>query len=527
MGCCMCEKYKWKKWEDVIATAPDGLEYCLFHAPSEMKKGREDELMDAVRKRLTEPPVKFKRHHPATRMITRILTGTIFPNDIDFIGFDFPAVDFSHSVFEGVVEMSDTTFSRYANFSKTRFMNTACFENSKFLEGVSFSNSSFENLAVFDSSTFDSIVFMDNITFKGDARFRSTTFKKIVDFFKSIFTQNVIFTLSKFLENASFNMATFEKSADFSHCKFCSNTSNHATINRIHSHIDSIIDLSYSQMIGSFHFNKSNINGRIVFDNSRFHSKSHFIQSNIGNASFKFCTFEEQPVFDRTDVRKTEFLGAPVEDLRLMACLWPESNGRRVIYDSRKHNGHGYFPLENIEAIQFEANTPPPATHLEDAYRRLKKVARNEMDELLASDFHYAEKEMQLMSSEEKLKDNSIPSKSKRNYRLQYYTLKIYKFCSGYGEDPVQALKIFIGMLALPVFCLLIPSNLCPDFLFEDLCINIRGLGNKWLHFIPLVRLPESTEAGWLARSLMLAWQATISLQAALLGFALRNKFRR
>jgi hypothetical protein len=294
---------------------------------------------------------------------------------------------------------------------------------------------------------------------------------------------------------------------------------------------------------GPFIADNTDFNGRVSFDGIHFKDKVSFGESNLGQVSFNLCKFDQQPIFDRADLRKAELIGAPVEDFRLMACKWPESKGRKVTYDARKINDNGFITIDNVKNIDpfptlwgSEKPNIPPLKHLEDLYRRLKKVARAEMDEPLASDFHYAEKEMQrryaliqFHNQVESRHYSDTPLSAREEFQGLgvYLTLSLYKLISEYGEGPLRAFLVLFALLLAPLFYLHLPEAWQPSFLAPPMNTPTYGLGAQWLHFIPLVKLPDANEAGWLARLLMLGSQLAITLQAALFGFALRNRFRR
>jgi hypothetical protein len=238
--------------------------------------------------------------------------------------------------------------------------------------------------------------------------------------------------------------------------------------------------------------------------------------------------------FDKVDLRGLKFLGFPVESARFIACKWPRSNGRNVIYDARRIEGKGYFELSNLDdniAMEPHEIAPDPS-HLEDLFRRLKKIAQDERDDLLASDFHYAEKEMQrevLRTAEEgfglsplvaNLK--ALPGQVKQALQctcgegphlvnLQYWNnlflfvvVSIYRTSSGYGEIPLRAFCWLMTLIGLPL-------------LFSDYP----------LYYIPLAKVGLDPEITVWQGVFITFWQILITLQAGLFAFALRNKFKR
>jgi hypothetical protein len=101
--------------------------------------------------------------------------------------------------------------------------------------------------------------------------------------------------------------------------------------------------------------------------------------------------------FDQSDLKGLSLLGTPIERCHFISCLWPKNDERNVLYDARMVESRGYFKISNFPSVEHWENSEevPPPYYLEDLFRRLKKVARDEHDEMLASDWHYNEKEMQ------------------------------------------------------------------------------------------------------------------------------------
>ena len=117
--CCVCLKGRFDKegnqisppWDDpqdVVYTDENGNGYCLFHAPAEHKykefgsteKFPVDEFCNLVRERIFNTPnLKGKRTECN-------LSGTVFPVDINFEGYEFPAINFSYSTFKGTQDLT-------------------------------------------------------------------------------------------------------------------------------------------------------------------------------------------------------------------------------------------------------------------------------------------------------------------------------------------------------------------------------------------------------------------------------------
>lgn len=98
--------------------------------------------------------------------------------------------------------------------------------------------------------------------------------------------------------------------------------------------------------------------------------------------------------------------------------------------------------------------------------------------------------------------------------------LSIYKTISGYGEAPLRAgFILLILAIGLPLLFL---ASVNADLLTWDETMLKAGL-----EFIPLTKGKGSDDPGGLHILLKTLSQLAITLQAALFGFALRNRFRR
>jgi|GEM_PF-5873572 len=538
MGCCKCEEYGWDNPQDAIVCDMERREYCLFHAPAELKEGRHEELMDAAWERIN-CVTEYNVGLPEDKMVVCNLVGAIFAEDANFSGLYFGGdTYFGSANFWGRAFFCATTFGEKVGFSSTTFGGN-----------VNFWSAIFEKEVDFNSTTFGKEADFNKTKFRGRyAYFNAGTFVGVADFRSATFGGTTVFN------RATFGGADKKATTIFSHAILGASGRLHFTPRAI---------------TGPFIADNTDFNGRVRFDDTHFKDKVSFGESNLGQASFNLCKFDQQPTFDRTDLRKAELIGAPVEDFRFMACKWPESKGRKITYDARKINGNGFITIDNVEKIapfptQVGSKKPniPPLKHLEDLYRRLKKVARAEMDEPLASDFHYAEKEMmRLHGFEAFLGRNGSGHGLSLIARFQglgrYITLSLYRLISGYGEAPLRALWTLCMLLFTP-YMLLEPTNnmvglwfvgiaflfsqawyiapLLLALVLQHMSQGVLGLHelpvevgrtalDKWINFLPLTKLDSSIPA--VPRILMLAWQVAITLQAALFGFALRNRFRR
>ncbi|WP_449246538.1 pentapeptide repeat-containing protein, partial [Desulfarculus baarsii] len=319
-------------------------------------------------------------------------------------------------------------------------------------------------------------------TFSGDSDFISATFSGYSDFSSATFSGYSDFSSATFSDNSDFYFATFERSADF-------------------------LDSKFKKLA--------------FFNQSHFKHHAYFRRTTFDAGTFSDCIVDKHIEFERADISRLSLLRAPIESMRFIDCIWPESNGRKVVYDSRFVQGQGYFPLFNVfGADRFsKLNKPPAPGRLADLFRRLKKVARAEADEPLASDWHYAEKEMQRLDA-------------KQNKRWPFALgLWLYKLVSGYGESPSRAGLWLVVLALLPWLaheCLDVIMKILP----RDPLPNVQTLA--WLNAAfstPKEYISASINHDATGCYLYTLWlriyQTLLLVQAGLFGLAVRNKMRR
>lgn len=505
--------------------------------------------------------------------------GTSF-NSVKFIKSEFFAkasfkkcifnntTSFEESTFLAEAQFTKSSFNNIVNFSKSIFLSSSCFNECNFykdcnFEEASLGNTQFADASFYKCSNFEKAKFGENTLFKRTkfgkkAIFKTAHFKGDVTFSQSHTGNDFSLEHATIKGNASFNKAVFESRAVLSRSNFESNVTldgidihsklvfNNAILGSKESHTISLcniksgkeINLSSSQFGGIFTIENTNFDGKLRLDHCRFATAAIFRKSDIGYAEFQLAHFKEKPIFDRVNLSRTNFFDAPVEDFRFISCTWPESHGRRVPHDARKFEAHGFFEITNAEhPIQpltpYETNpenTTEIMQNIEDLCRRLKKSAKNEQDERLASDFHYAEKELQLAHATHtrslNVAINNTTTISRRRNIHTITILWIYRFLSGYGESPERALLILAVLITTPLIVIWV-GDMFPSLYIESFRLDAPGVLNKFAYFSPLVKIPDPGMAGQALRPLLAAYHIILTLQATLFGFALKNRFHR
>jgi len=221
------------------------------------------------------------------------------------------------------------------------------------------------------------------------------------------------------------------------------------------------------------------------------------------NLQFNNCIFSKWiNLGDPLQLAKISFIGCSLKHISFnkllqhlpifKACTFEKRNGRNCLSSDRD------YTFENLAETRFER---------EQMYQNLKMQAQSNEARLLASDWHYWEK----YYCEKRIFTEGTA--------LEWLILRIYRLLSDYGESVGKAacwLLVFI--LTTIFFGVLAPSPAAE-------AKHISLIANAALTYIPLGSSAPK-DAGWL-RFFQIFWQALITFQATLLGFALRNRYRR
>jgi hypothetical protein len=289
-------------------------------------------------------------------------------------------------------------------------------------------------------------------------------------------------------------------------------------------------------------FGEASFGGEAEFSYANFHKSCFFKDLKLTpgiELSFYSTGIGLEPVYfqDCPDLRKAKLnfnSVLNVANLHFVNCEWPEEKGRIKV------------------AVEDE---PGKLQATRDFYQRMKRKYKDEHNEYEASRWHIAEKEAHLKLMTQRTRSLrevgrealaalvsdkcrgrlqravrrvrqgkarraarvlwiiagqwTLPTFDAVSERMTRHALRAYKLLSGFGEKPVQALCWLLLFVLLPLLPWVFPGH--------------------YLYYIPLLReQPTAADGFWGATRLwMLFWQLLITFQAALFGFALRNRFRR
>ncbi|SME97846.1 pentapeptide repeat-containing protein [Desulfovibrio gilichinskyi] len=572
MGCCIgAEHSNWCADYDVVYVDGEGEEYCIFHAPADCK------FVEKYVEGVGEKPELISGEEFNELVFARIQAVIDAGEDEERNKWGW--VDWNPRCnFAGTIFFADISFSEFngeegkylpsINFISSQFRGSAYFISSQFRGDAYFSSSQFRGYAYFRSSQFRGDAYFRSIQFRGDAYFRSIQFRGDADFSSSQFRGYAYFRSIQFRGDADFSSSQFRGGGDFSDAE-------------LHKQIkfnDSIFhNMSFDNMEfkGPAYFDNVTFEEPVSFVRSIFHEYSNFEKAKfLEGAKFKHALFKEWTYFrnvvfggkisfagtiskekiliEATNLSNMFFAETNIESFKFIECEWDKGeDGINLVYDE-----------VNQEELKTKNST------LEEIYRRLKKVARENADEEQTSAWHYKEKEMKKREADSafffpaiittfltfvafliccgllestapyyslivliptalavpflliqnqykkfELKYNDVP-KSKKWFSKIY--LNIYYWISGYGENPLRAGVLLVALIALPFMINFFTG-------FKD--------GADWVKhaiwYMPLLKVQLSDGI----RGIQYFWKGVsvslITIQAALFAFALRNKLRR
>ena len=487
MPCCKSEQFgNWCADVDELVTH-EGREYCIFHAPAECEEKIDvDGFNDKVFARIDR--AKEEEWNKCD------LRGTIFPGDIRFRQYGkenpLPAINFNEAAFSGEADFNQAAFSGEADFNQAAFSGEADFNQAAFSGEVNFIAVVFSGYAYFSEAAFSGDAYFVEAAFSGHAYFRQAAFSRNAYFSKAAFSGHAYFRQAAFSGDADFWEAALSEDAYFTKAKF-----------------EGIALFNQAKFFNGSSFSNAEFENISTFDQALFSSAefsyttfqkpAYFRQTEFQNASFSACFAGAHLEFERAQMCWVSLNRAPLESFRFIDCQWQKSHGRNTLFDACC-----YLPLDNGKDLEEPKERPGPG-HLADQFRRLKKIAIEEKDHSLASDWHYHQKEMERLAARENGK------------RAMRAVLEVYKYIAGYGEAPRNAIITLLVLLSLPLV------------LQYGLPLVGTKLPGKALSYLPWVKASGADLKGTWVPLISGIYKLFITIQAGLFGLALRNKLRR
>lgn len=478
MGCCVGAKYdNWCDGEEIVYRDDDDNGYCIFHAPAEYKEMPYTKFNNKVRDLLRK---KFNQEKIDLR-------GIIFPDSVKFsdtnLTNDFrdktkhPSLDFSHSVFGkdlfllnvdlyGEINLSNCTFNGRTKIFKAYFERKLLLNNSIFYSDITINDSDFQS--IFNPTN----LFINN---------------------NSLSILNCSFESSVIIKLATNPNAL---RLLFSSCQDVAVITENLTvpIQTIRLDVRTASENSVISLQGIF-FKKLRLPKTLTFP--IFFSKCLITYFSSG-----IYHFQTKLTFSSCKFQEIYLTTHNIEDINFCGCSFPRANNNRIITT----DAHPYIEISTIPSKKRPTKT---YHYLEDLYRKLKQTAQTKESGMESSDWHFWEKYF----AQKRLEEN--------NDRTNYRILQCYEILSGYGECVKKASIWLVAFLFIPFFISFLINN---PMIFPA-AINWKNIITDALNYIPLAtRAPKAAE--W-ERILQILWQILITFQATLLGFALRNRYRR
>jgi len=287
------------------------------------------------------------------------------------------------------------------------------------------------------------------------------------------------------------------------------------------------IDFTEAEFCGSVEFSKLTFLGRTQFDRASF--KELIVEDvDVDNElTFTETNFEAQARFSKIHAGESCILLHSLEAKSLQLVNFTTIDADKFIFKLCEWPNRLYPETHNIEKVssfvelvkRFFKNADDSSgrglicgtgqksvsrcKQCKELYQHLKRKAAEHHDQELAGRWHYREKLMAFYCGT-------------RSERL---VLAMYWLFSGFGERPWWALGwlIVIGLILPWVY-----SEWAALARLDYSWLNWEAAKNGMLRCMPFVKLEGGSQSWghWL-------FQIAIALQAALFGFALRNKFKR
>ncbi|QYK07595.1 hypothetical protein [Shewanella mangrovisoli] len=245
---------------------------------------------------------------------------------------------------------------------------------------------------------------------------------------------------------------------------------------------------------------KYNDNSEFRIVNSVFDKNLYYHDNEIRDfINFKYCKFNGGKAYlENIDARKIKLSSLNLEYLRFTNCKFPDK----------------YKEIEDDSTSKAE-----------EIYRELKKIAFDQRDYSLVSKWHFLEKEMA-----------TVNARNDKNY-LVYFFLITYKYLSGYGEKPSQAIISLCIYISFVLGVLSLVGVAYTGFGFHVNWSVVRSIFFSLRDFLPFFVMPTKEtllsyiEGDWLLL-IMYNFLAGFGrlycvVQVALLTFAIRNKMKR
>ena len=464
-----------------------------------------------------------------------LFVDTIFDGKTSFNNINFiEDLWIERSTFKNYVETFNLNTTKDIYIVRSQFEKELTFKNSKFhdirIQGVQF-----DGFFGFEESSCSSALHIDFSEFYGEVDFSQLTLTNTCypNFYENEFHRKVYYstphhnngqsTFSRCIFHdllthscddihcLNFESCTFKGITDFSKSNFDSlsikNSSFKNQVLFIETEYDDSLNIKSSNfdMVASFNNSIFHNEAQLNITDSIFNSWIYIRDATFnGTISFEGTICEKTILIEggRTNLRNLKLIKTNIESFKFIGCSWGD-NKYDKIYDEL--NGAQYSQLEDI-------------------YRRLKKISMSNHDQVQASAWHYREKRCL-----QKICNKNVLTKNTNWFKSCY--LNLYFLFSGFGEKPLRAglwllIFIFASIFAAnfgPCATYAVPQTTNAAIFVTPATADFI---QSWMWYMPLMKVSGADPNGW-NYLLKAIFNVTISIQAALFAFALRNKLRR
>lgn len=408
-GCIKYSKYHSCEEPDKIYKDEIGNEYCILHAPTEVriKHSLEKKFNQVVDRRIRNYDCNFSGCH--------------FEREIEIQQHPIVAdinLNFRDCIFE-------------SNFkSKGLKVKSYDFTGAHFLDSAIFDGTAFNGEGKFDEVVFAGEASFASCVFKGKANYQKVEYRTL-DFRNTAFYTDCFFGFIKKIVDDQRNVADKQ--------------SEKSTSPRLG-------DLDFSDVIIGLDckvtFERGSLTNAVF--SPRGEGVLEFFGCHLQNVSFMNADLSNC-VFNRIDLSESFFSGAKLSETRFIDCSFREEKSltyKRIVifdefYDRKKEYFHrkGWWTFFNF----FYERTMTLSV-LEETYCALKNNFESNKDYVTADKFHFSEMEMKRVLLGADIIERGKAGKWDRLFNLLYYLrVKLfsfypwYKYLSGYGTSYIRA----------------------------------------------------------------------------------------
>jgi len=509
--------------------------YCVLHQPSKMKLSDTD-FISVVKDRVASGQNDFRYIYVPESAAFFDLSFNADAN-FNFALFDCPA-DFRNRIFEHKISFANAVFSKDAVFNNTVFKKETDFSRAKFDEKVKFDDAVFKEAVDFRSASF---------IYKGD--FKRTTFLDKTDFTKAIFAGEADFYKAEFKAKADFYKTTFTVKADFTEAVFIGEayfkTTNFEKTSRTYFHrvkFGGIANFSYSSLEGYLSFEGTPEDRMLISKKSWLDLQKTRIAD---GKKISFHTVRLEPSW---------FVNCDASEFIFTDCKWryalPKTGKSNVSNSTKSIQFIKYFSNRKLRyaTLKFIKNTNPSRWKQIIDRKRLsvdvelenlsKRVSKNPHPILTKTcwqlaDNHEESKSFPKASVFRLMANESMRLEKYKGWKIWSWNWW-YWLSSFYGESPLRALLVLVGILLLFVVAFMLTDfQICPIIkTIPEIACQARTL-SVWESALQSLATATFQNIEYIKPNskittfLIILEKILAPLQAALLALAIRRKFMR